>query len=383
MGSSEKFKKPITLFLLTSLLVMCFAFSGTAEVYAEEVAVEIPVLKDEEFGALYLGVTIKEFNEMGFTFGDSIDVILSNGFEMTDIPYFDGYYVPVGAPLACGYPGYPHVAVAYNFGDSVWALSGADNQTTAKVILREKGKYLATEELYQLAYSDVQQESEPDECFANFREVTGGNMKKHLLYRSASPCDNTHNRAECTDILMKKAGIRCVLNLADSLEELNVYREQEDYNSDYYDSLEAEGNVLLLNLGANYMDERFCNVVSERLYDMIQHEGPYLIHCLEGKDRPGFICALLLCLVGASLQEIIDDYMVTFKNYYGIVKEENPERYEAVTVLIYSFLSYITGTDAVQELTPEVLKKGAENYLSDGGLSEDQITEIEEAFRQE
>ena len=53
---------------------------------------------------------------------------------------------------------------------------------------------------------------------------------------------------------------------------------------------------------------------------MTEHSGPCLIHCVEGKDRTGFVCALMLALAGASAQEIIDDYMITYYNYYGITK---------------------------------------------------------------
>ena len=39
--------------------------------------------------------------------------------------------------------------------------------------------------------------------------------------------------------------------------------------------------------------------------NMASHEGPYLIHCTEGKDRTGFVSALLECLIGAGAESYL------------------------------------------------------------------------------
>jgi len=51
---------------------------------------------------------------------------------------------------------------------------------------------------------------------------------------------------------------------------------------------------------------------------MASADGPYLVHCLEGKDRTGFVCIVLEALMSATYQEIVDDYMLTYNNYYHI-----------------------------------------------------------------
>ena len=61
---------------------------------------------------------------------------------------------------------------------------------------------------------------------------------------------------------------------------------------------------------------------------MIAGEAPYLVHCNEGKDRAGFTSALLECLMGASAEEVVADYMETYVNYYGL--EKDTEKYNAV-----------------------------------------------------
>ena len=42
--------------------------------------------------------------------------------------------------------------------------------------------------------------------------------KNGIVYRSASPCDNQHNRAGYVDQLMENAGVQFILNLADPYE---------------------------------------------------------------------------------------------------------------------------------------------------------------------
>ena len=57
-------------------------------------------------------------------------------------------------------------------------------------------------------------------------------------------------------------------------------------------------------------------------------ETPYLVHCLEGKDRTGFAIMVLKALMGWSATQITDDYMQTYANYYGI--EPGTEKYDLI-----------------------------------------------------
>ena len=52
-----------------------------------------------------------------------------------------------------------------------------------------------------------------------------------------------------------------------------------------------------------------------------EHEPPYLLHCLAGRDRTGFAIMILEMLGNASKGEIIVDYMKTWEDCYGVEKE--------------------------------------------------------------
>lgn len=79
----------------------------------------------------------------------------------------------------------------------------------------------------------------------------------------------------------------------------------------------------------------------------------------------------------ASAQEIIDDYMITYENYFGITKEKKTERYEAVLGNVNDFLYCMCNVEKGTSVDTLNIKQGAENYLRRGGLSDEQITAIE------
>ena len=339
---------------------------------------ELGVLRDEEFGNVYIELTIDEFNALGFAFGDSLDISFDNGKAFTDVPYYSGYYVPVGELLACGYPGYPHVVIAMNYGTPTWEAYEMTEDSKVTITLNEKGKYLATQELFALEYSDERSDYDSDVMFANFREVTGGDLAAGRICRSASPCDDQHNRAAYANALAEEAGIRFVLNLSDNETKYKVHTEAEGFSSEYYDQLYKSGSVLLLGMNANYRSDEFAGILSEALYEMSSHDAPCLIHCVEGKDRTGFACALVLALSGASVQEIVDDYMITYDNYFRVTKESNTAKYQAILPNVYDFLYCMCEAEKGADPDALDLKAGAESYLKKGVLKDEQIAAIED-----
>ena len=354
----------------------------TADTKSTEVTtVETGVVKDTEFQNIYIdGMTIEEFNTRGFAFGDSLNIRFDNGQTLEDVPYYSGYYTPVGALLACGYPSYPHVVIARNYGKSTWEEFGMTDASKVTVTLNEKGKYLEIEELYALSYSNERKDFDSDVTFANFRAVKGGKLKPDTFFRSASPCDDRLNRAAYANKLAEEAGIRFVINLSDSEDSYREITAQPGFQSAYYDGLYQAGNVLLLGLNANYRADAFAKTLSEAFLAMTEHETPVLIHCVEGKDRTGFACALLLALADATAQEIVDDYMITYANYYGITKEKKKKKYEAILGNVYDFLYCLCDAPEGTPLDSLELKAGAENYLRRGGLGDAQISAVEQAI---
>lgn len=376
--------------LVTSLTLTGCANSQTSSASASNAATpssaasnaivaKCPVIRDTDFGSVYLDITTDDFNALGFDYGDCVDVAFSNGYELQNIPYFNGYYVDVGDPLVVAYPGYPHVAVALDYG-ALWEEAGLSEGDTATVTLDTKGEYIAQQNAFDITYTDERSDYASDEIFANFRACSGGTLKADTLYRSASPIDNEHNRVPYVEELMKKAGVAYVLDLSDSAEEADEF-EAEDaatgVDVSYLKGLREAGNVGLLNLSANYPSQQFAETLAAGLVELSRHDGPYLVHCIEGKDRTGFVCILLEALAGATYDELQADYMTTYANYYGITKESDPDKYEAISSLnLDGMLGFLAGVDENAEdvdLRSLAYSGPARRYLLKGGMTEEQI----------
>ena len=105
-------------------------------------------------------------------------------------------------------------------------------------------------------------------------------------------------------------------------------------------------------------------------------ETPYLVHCLEGKDRTGFAIMVLEALMGWNATQITDDYMQTYANYYGI--EPGTEKYDLIEEKnIREMLAFMTGQGA--DAAPEEidLKSAAEAYLLNNGMDEKALGQLE------
>ena len=291
---------------------------------------DIGIQHETEFGGIVLMKSIDELNELGYTFGDSVNIEFSNGYSLEDLPYYNGYYTVPGDSLLVGYPGVENPKAAINYGDDLWELAEMSEDDTATISICENGKYLEIQEASDIHYEDDRDKYPSDEVFANFRVIEVGKLKKDILYRSASPCDNRHNRAPYVDDLIKKAGVRQILDLADDKDKIDGYMSEDDFDSPYFADLYKDGKVYPAALDMNYMSDSFRTKLITGLRSMVESKGPYLIHCTEGKDRTGFVCMILEALAGATYEEIVDDYMVTYDNYYGITKESSPDQYETI-----------------------------------------------------
>lgn len=382
-GTKKHGRRAMILWLICLMAVQ--VIFGVVPVLAEDGGAAMPevsglgVIHETEFGGIYLTMSIEELNAQGFEFGDSVSVTFSNGYTLEDIPFYNGYYTRNGEPLLIGYPGYDYVKVHINNGDDLWLIAGVDEKTTARITVKESGKYLDTQEARDLHYKDERSAYESDVVFANFRNFHVGNLKEGLLYRSASPCDNQHNRAAFTDALIADAGVRFILNLADTDEKMKGYIAKEDFNSPYFFSLYQEGKVYPLAMNMSFASEEFRAKAADGLRAMLENDGPYLIHCTEGKDRTGFMCMLVEALCGASYEEIVDDYMITYRNYYGITKESDPEKYETIVQeLLEPMIRSLMDGNPDADLRTVDLSEQACSFLKRAGMSEDEITRLTE-----
>ena len=337
------------------------------------------VMHELEFGGVYVDSSIDDFNALGFEYGDSVDVKFSSGYTMEGLPYYSGYYTLTGDPLLVAYPGYPYIKVCINNGDDLWNIAGLKEGDSADISLHEKGEYLSVQEMRNIVYRDDRSEFPSDEVFANFRSVSVSKIKENVLYRSASPCDDQHKRALYADALIREAGVSYIVDLADDDEKIRQHFEDTGHATPYFESLYDSGKVYPAALTMNYGSPEFKANVAGALRSLLNEEGPYLVHCTEGKDRTGYVCILLEALCDTPYREIEEDYMITYRNYYGITKEEDPDKYEALVEYVLQPMVQVFRDDGKGfGLRAASLSAGAEKYLLDGGMSYEEISDLRE-----
>jgi hypothetical protein len=144
---------------------------------------------------------------------------------------------------------------------------------------------------------------------SNFRGIKGCSIESGVLFRSDHPIGRF---VQVKDIVLKAVEnkITAVINLSDTEAEL---KSKLAY-CPWYKRLYANGNVICIGMEQyfNYHSPVLLAQVASIIEFIINHNGPYLIHCYAGIDRTGFIARLLEALMGASMPEIVRDHMLTY-----------------------------------------------------------------------
>lgn len=320
----------------------------------------------EKYGHALTEISIEDFIKLGYKSGDMVTVVFDNGFVL-EAPFLDGYYVDAGKPLVRAYPGQTNIAVCINYGklNEVARVKTGDKVT---IMLTGSQGYLTQYEIRKLKRTNNRADYASNEIFANFRNIVLGGIPKGVVYRSSSPINNELGRASHSDNLIKQAKINTVVNLADSAENIKTYLAAKDFASPYYADLLKNNRVLCLNMGLAYTSAEFKTSVIKGLVFMSENPGPYLFHCTEGKDRTGFFAALLEALLGVSKDAIVEDYMQSYINYYGVQK--GTDKYQVIAGDVLDMLKLVAGS---ADLDKTDLAVAAQKYLLSGGMTVKQI----------
>ena len=360
--------------LVLILVVMLSGCAKTVETTAH-------VAEIAKYGNLILDITGAELFNQGYEYGDVLEVRVAG--RTVEVPLCSNYSdVDNGVAVLRAASDDSPLVLAINMSDFATTYGIAAKSTIEeepgyewdyriqtpveiKITMKQEGGYRDQWLVHQLVGSVERSDYAhlSDEAFANFRVIDTTGMGAGKLYRSSSPINPAIGRSTYADKAARDAGIRTVINLADPS---NVYETPED---SYYRSCQ----VTYLNLGMDPVAEDFKAGLAQGMRSIISGEAPYLIHCNEGKDRAGFVSAVLECLMGATADEVVDDYMETFFNYYGV--EKGTEKYNAVVNSnIIPTLKTIFG---VADIYTADLEAEAEAYfMEDLGLSAKEVAEL-------
>jgi protein tyrosine/serine phosphatase len=146
----------------------------------------------------------------------------------------------------------------------------------------------------------------------NFREIRMGNIAPNILYRSSHPVKDNKQEPSIT-MLASAARIAAVLNLCDTNSEITG----KAIFAPWYNKLLKNNRVIALGMDFDHGSENFNKKLKKGLQFIINTEGPWLIHCHAGVDRTGFVSIVLESLMGAAMDEIINDYLQSFNSGFN------------------------------------------------------------------
>lgn len=406
--------------LFALLLTLCLllspisAYAEPAESLEEPLSVTLDVLNRgaDAFYGCDVNISIPDFIALGFELGDACDVVLENDlyrYEFKSVPFYNGYYTKTGDPLLCAYgyavkenrgedyqytrTDYPYLRFCFN-NREMWNLLHLTTDMKCTITLVEQGGYEYEQKLvggltYSKDFEDYEAKNgiTKEEVFANFRAVKSDAMKENVLFRSASPFDNANNRAPYVNELAKANGIDYVLNLADSQTKIDKYKESDVWSElDYSQQLLDNDRVCLMSMSAAYEGAAYQAALVKGLNSALEHNATkILFHCTEGKDRTGFVGLVLESLCGASYEEMLFDYMVTYDNYYNLTEASDKTAYDYIVELKFNdMVNYLLtfdpsleakgdGTYDLAGVTPENFATAARNLLAKAGMSEDNL----------
>lgn len=357
------------------------------ELTTEHEAVSGYVQSIAKYGNLELTIPGKELEDAGYAYGDILKITV--GGKEFDVPYGTDYSdVDQGNAILRNSEG--HLTLALNHSDFATKNGFATKKTlenkayewyyaegvslplTVSIKMGEKGGYYDQWLMHQLKRTNNREDyaALTDEQFANFRNIATTGMGKNILYRSSSPVNPEIGRNTYSDKAAEAAGVKTFINLADDEATAKAY---ENYATSYY----SKQNVVFLNLGVDFTAESFKDGLADGFRYMTAHEGPYLVHCTEGKDRAGFVSALLECFMGAKYNEVCTDYMTTYVNYYGV--EVGSEKYTAI--LESNIVKTLKNAFGVDNLETADLKAEATAYLKEIGLTDAEIAKLAENLK--
>lgn len=150
------------------------------------------------------------------------------------------------------------------------------------------------------------------------------------------------------------------------------------------DKPETDGSAHELTLLYEGMLQGAPKKLVEVFRQVLEADGPALVHCAAGKDRTGVVSAMLLGAAGVRQDAIIADYVRTDKNMFRVLQRLNeaPELPPGVDEEMVAELM-ATPTQAIERVL-EIFDdhQGTEGWLSAHGVTDDELDRWQEKFVQ-
>jgi protein tyrosine/serine phosphatase len=341
----------------------------------EEVkAITVAIKSISKHGNVVLDTTFADMNANNIEVGDIITVTV--GTKVYSLPVGTAFTDVDSGSMVCRFDLEDNeVAVAVNMGSFATVAEIGEKQKIDQepgykwdvkikqvtLALKEKKGYWAEYNARNLTRTNVREDyaALSDAAYANYRMVAATGLKTNLLYRSSTPVDPDIARDTYAMAEMAATGIKSVLNLADSSEAMHNY-------ATFADSYYSRCQIINLEMNYDFGSQEFGEKVKESVLFIIDNDGPYLIHCKEGKDRTGILCAILEAFAGATLKEVEEDYMLTYYNFYNV----KPADDTYAIILKNNIFKTLKDLFDVEDIATADLRESSTAYLLSIGLTQ-------------
>ena len=366
------------LFSLVVLLLLVTSCSKDDDP-VDELMLKGTITEYNDFGAAFLDITEADMTAAGFTLGDIISIAVDDKDPIV-MPYYDGFYNRNGEYVCVAYPTSPTIRFTANNIGLPSELMGLEGHSVT-IRMREPGGSLDVQKAMSMTYSNDRNDypNISDAAYANARAVIAGNIRDGRLYRSSSPFNNDINRAFYVSQYLEDVGVKTVLDLNDTEDDLLGYVDMPPYSRTLWEG----GNVIICTLKTDPTADEYNERLIAALKVLPTHPAPYVVHCMEGKDRTGYVCALLEGLCGATYDEIVADYLVTYNNYYGITPATEADVCNAlVSLRLNTCLMYYAGIDDESQLPRVNFANAFAHYLLTHGMNRQELDDLVDALTQ-
>ena len=368
--------RSVLLIVLVSLLPLATSCSEDDDNPVDEPMLKGTITEYNDFGAAFLDITEADMTKAGFTLGDVISITVEDTTIV--MPYYDGFYNRNGEYVCVAYPTSPTIRFTANNIGLPSKFMGLEGHSVT-IRMQEKGGSLDVQKAMSMTYSYDRNDYPDisDAAYANARAVIAGNIPSGVLHRSSSPFNNDINRSFYVSQYLDDVQVKTVLDLNDTEEDLLGYVDMPPYSRTLWEG----GNVIICTLKTDPTADEYNERLIAALKVLPTHPAPYVVHCMEGKDRTGYVCALLEGLCGATYDEIVADYLVTYDNYYGITPATDADVCNAlVSLRLNTCLMFYAGIDDESQLPRVDFATAFADYLLTHGMTRQELNALIQAL---
>lgn len=324
---------------------------------AKVVNTTVTRIKDD--GSLLLDISPEDLNKKGIMVGDEVYVDIDGESNIhvafVELPSYAGL---LGLCL-CDYEGKHKEITLKIYNGSFSERIGGNIGSNVKITLKTKN-FIEFPLKSKMAYT----ESATENCtlfeYSNFRMIKAGNIKSGVLYRGCSLLNYNFSKGRISAAvkLCQESDIRTIIDLSDSDQDVNNYLSSPINSDSYVHKVKKQNSLFNAKLSQDFFCEKTTAELARAFRFIISHEPPFLIHCNEGKDRTGLVCILIEALLKADIDEIVNDYMLSYKNYYEITENDYEYQFlrDMIPLRFLTFLSQYENLNDINEIDGDSMK---------------------------